>query len=168
MDKFIDYFCQNKVLNSKVMHKVNKLSILFLIIIIFQSFFINQAFSSHLQVNIIVDNSYKGQVIIEGYDRKYLFKSKTAPLFIVKRDFSDINSLINLNSIPHTYIGLFAFIDLDGNKKFSLDFKGDPTEPYGFSLNPKKNYQDIKYEDLVFDTSSIKEILEIFVNEENF
>ena len=128
----------------------------------------NQAQSSHLKVNIFVDNPYNGKVIIEGYDRKYLFESKTAPLFIVKRDFSDINSSINLSTIPHTYIGLFAFIDLDGNKKFSLDFKGDPTEPYGFSLNPKKNYHDIKYEDLVFDTSSIKEILEIFVNEENF
>ena len=168
MDKFIDYFCQNKVLNSKVMHKVNKLSIIFLIIFIFQSFFINKAFSSHLKVNIIVDNSYKGQVIIEGYDRKHLFESKTAPLFIVKRDFSDINSLINLNSIPHTYIGLFAFVDLDGNKKFSLDFKGDPTEPYGFSLNPKKNYQDIKYEDIVFENSLIEEILEISLNIENF
>ena len=138
MEKFIDYFCQNKVLNYKVMHNLDKLSKSFLIIIIFQSFFMNQAQSSHLKVNILVDNSYNGKVIIEGYDRKYLFESKTAPLFIVKRDFSDINSLINLNSIPHTYIGLFAFVDLDGNKKFSLDFKGDPTEPYGFSLNPKK------------------------------
>ena len=150
------------------MHNLNKLSKSFLIIIIFQSFFMNQAQSSHLKVNIFVDNSYNCQVIIEGYDRKHLFESKTAPLFIVKRDFSDINSSINLSSIPHTYIGLFVFIDLDGNNKFSLDFKGDPTEPYGFSLNPKKNYQDIKYEDLVFDTSSIKEILEIFINEENF
>jgi uncharacterized protein (DUF2141 family) len=156
------------VLDSKVMHNLSKLSKFFLIIFVFQSFFINQALSSHLKVNIIVDNSYNGQVIIEGYDRKYLFDSKNAPLFVVNRDFNDLNSPINLSPIPHTYIGLFVFIDLDGNKKFSLDFKGDPTEPYGFSLNPKKNYKNIKYEDLVFDTSLIDEILEISVNIENF
>ena len=156
------------MLNSKVMHNLNKLSKFFIIIFIFQSFFMNQAHSSHLKVNILIDNSYNGKVIIEGYDRKYLFESKTAPLFIVKRDIGNINSSINLSSIPHTYIGLFVFIDLDGNNKFSLDFKGDPTEPYGFSLNPKKNYQDIKYEDIVFDTSLIEEILEISLNIENF
>lgn len=152
------------MLDSKVMHKLNKSSKFFLIIIIFQSFFLNPAFSNHLKVNLVVDNSYNEAVIIEGYDRKYLFENRKAPLFIINRDFEDIKNPISINSIPHTYIGLFAFIDLDGNKKFSLDFKGDPTEPYGFSLNPEKAYKEVKYEDLVFDTALTEKVLEIFIN----
>ena len=35
-------------------------------------------------------------------------------------------------------IGLFVYQDLDDNGVFSKDFKGDPLEPYGFSLNPAK------------------------------
>ena len=150
------------------MHNLNKSSKFFLIIIIFQSFFLNPALSNHLKVNLVVDNSYNGEVIIEGYDRKYLFKNRKTPLFIINRDFVDIKNPININSIPHTYMGLFVFIDLDGNKKFSLDFKGDPTEPYGFSLNPEKDYKDVKYEDSVFDSALMEEVLEIFVNLEDF
>jgi len=82
----------------------------------------------------------------------------------MNKKLDDTNKPINIKSIPHIYIGLFAFIDINGDKKFSLDFKGNPSEPYGFSLNPKKNYQDIRYEDLVFDTSVTKEILEININ----
>ena len=111
-----------------------------------------------------VNKSYQAAIIIEGYDRKYLFESRNAPLFIINKKLDDIDKPISIKSIPHIYIGLFAFIDINGDKKFSLDFKGNPSEPYGFSLNPNKNYQDIRYEDLVFDTSVTKEILEININ----
>ena len=121
-------------------------------------------YADHLKVIFNVNKSYQAEIIIEGYDRKYLFESRNAPLFIINKKLDDTDKPISIKSIPHIYIGLFAFIDINGDKKFSLDFKGNPSEPYGFSLNPKKNYQDIRYEDLVFDTSVTKEILEININ----
>tara|TARA_B110000240_G_scaffold22436_2_gene22781 strand:- start:2079 stop:2549 length:471 start_codon:yes stop_codon:yes gene_type:complete len=152
------------MLDFKVMHKLKNMLKIILIFYIFQSFLINKIYADHLKVIFNVNKSYQAEIIIEGYDRKYLFESRNAPLFIMNKKLDDTDKPINIKSIPHIYIGLFAFIDINGDKKFSLDFKGNPTEPYGFSLNPKKNYQDIRYEDLVFDTSVTKEILEININ----
>ena len=146
------------------MHKLKNMLKIILIFYIFQSFLINKIYADHLKVIFNVNKSYQAEIIIEGYDRKYLFESRNAPLFIINKKLDDTDKPISIKSIPHIYIGLFAFIDINGDKKFSLDFKGNPTEPYGFSLNPKKNYQDIRYEDLVFDTSVTKEILEININ----
>ena len=152
------------MLDFKVMHKLKKMLKIILIFYIFQSFLINKIYADHLKVIFNVNKSYQAEIIIEGYDRKYLFESRNAPLFIINKKLDDTDKPISIKSIPHIYIGLFAFIDINGDKKFSLDFKGNPSEPYGFSLNPKKNYQDIRYEDLVFDTSVTKEILEININ----
>ena len=152
------------MLDFKVMHKLKNMFKIILIFYIFQSFLINKIYADHLKVIFNVNKSYQAEIIIEGYDRKYLFESRNAPLFIMNKKLDDTDKPINIKSIPHIYIGLFAFIDINGDKKFSLDFKGNPSEPYGFSLNPKKNYQDIRYEDLVFDTSVTKEILEININ----
>ena len=152
------------MLDFKVMHKLKNILKIILIFFIFQSFLINKIYADHLKVIFNVKKSYQAEIIIEGYDRKYLFESRNAPLFIINKNLDDTDKLISIKSIPHIYIGLFAFIDINGDKKFSLDFKGNPTEPYGFSLNPKKNYKDIRYEDLVFDISVTKEILEININ----
>lgn len=152
------------MLDFKVMHKLKNMLKIILIFYIFQSFLINKIYADHLKVMFNVNKSYQAEIIIEGYDRKYLFESRNAPLFIINKKLDDTDKPISIKSIPHIYIGLFAFIDVNGDKKFSLDFKGNPSEPYGFSLNPKKNYQDIRYEDLVFDTSVTKEILEININ----
>lgn len=152
------------MLDFKVMHKLKNMLKIILIFYIFQSFLINKIYADHLKVIFNVNKSYQAEIIIEGYDRKYLFESRNAPLFIINKKLDDTDKPISIKSIPHIYIGLFAFIDVNGDKKFSLDFKGNPSEPYGFSLNPKKNYQDIRYEDLVFDTSVTKEILEININ----
>ena len=152
------------MLDFKVMHKLKNMLKIILIFYIFQSFLINKIYADHLKVIFNVNKSYKAEIIIEGYDRKYLFESRNAPLFIINKKLDYTDKPISIKSIPHIYIGLFAFIDINGDKKFSLDFKGNPSEPYGFSLNPKKNYQDIRYEDLVFDTSVTKEILEININ----
>ena len=146
------------------MHKQKNIFKIILIFYIFQSFLINKIYADHLKVIFNVNKSYQAEIIVEGYDRKYLFESRNAPLFIINKKLDDTDKPINIKSIPHIYIGLFAFIDINGDKKFSLDFKGNPTEPYGFSLNPKKNYKDIRYEDLVFDISVTKEILEININ----
>ena len=50
--------------------------------------------------------------------------------------------------------------DTDGNGEFTVDFKGEPLEPYGFSLNPEKNYQETIFEDIAFDMQKF-ELVEI-------
>ena len=99
-------------------------------------------------------------IYVWGYDRKFYFDDKSAPLFMVQEN--DVNNFLNisLKAFPHIVIGLFAFQDTDGNGEFTLDFKGEPLEPYGFSLNPEKNYQETIFEDIAFDMQKF-ELVEI-------
>ena len=104
--------------------------------------------------------SASNPIYVWGYDRKFYFDDKSAPLFMVQEN--DVNSFLNisLKAFPHIVIGLFAFQDTDGNGEFTLDFKGEPLEPYGFSLNPEKNYQEAIFEDIAFDMQKF-ELVEI-------
>ena len=143
------------------MHSFASFSLKLMIFIIFQYFFVTKtSFSSHLEVKVTGFDSATSTIYIWGYDRKFYFDDKLAPLFMVQE--SDVNNFlnINLNAFPHIVIGLFAFQDTDGNGEFTLDFKGEPLEPYGFSLNTDKNYKNTTFEDIAFDMQKF-ELVEI-------
>ena len=130
--------------------------ILFTIFLVF--LFINHAFSDHLTVKVTGFKDASSPVYIWGYDRKFYFDNDSAPLFMVgERDINNFNQ-INLKAFPHLIVGLFAFQDIDQNGIFSKDFKGDPLEPYGFSLNPVQDYQEIVFEDIAFDMNKFEKI----------
>ena len=143
------------------MHSFAASSLKVIIFIIFQCFFvIKTSYSSHLEVKVTGFESATNPIYVWGYDRKFYFDDKSAPLFMVQEN--DVNNFLNisLKAFPHIVIGLFAFQDTDGNGEFTLDFKGEPLEPYGFSLNPEKNYQETIFEDIAFDMQKF-ELVEI-------
>ena len=143
----------------EVMHSFKAISKKILFFVIFQLFlFINPAFSDHLTVKISGFQNAISPIYVLGYDRKFYFEEESAPLFMVGE--TDINNFnrINLKALPHMVIGLFVYQDLDDNGVFSKDFKGDPLEPYGFSLNPAQDYQEIVFEDIAFDMIKFDEI----------
>ena len=120
--------------------------------------FINHAFSDHLTVKVTGFKDASSSIYIWGYDRKFYFDNDSAPLFMVgERDINYFNQ-INLKAFPHLIVGLFVFQDIDQNGIFSKDFKGDPLEPYGFSLNPVQDYQEIVFEDIAFDMNKFEKI----------
>jgi uncharacterized protein (DUF2141 family) len=130
--------------------------IFFTIFLVF--LFINHAFSDHLTVKVTGFKDASNPIYIWGYDRKFYFDNDSAPLFMVgERDINNFNQ-INLKAFPHLIVGLFAFQDIDQNGIFSKDFKGDPLEPYGFSLNPVQDYQEIVFEDIAFDMNKFEKI----------
>ena len=130
--------------------------IFFTIFLVF--LFINHSFSDHLTVKVTGFKDASSPIYIWGYDRKFYFDNDSAPLFMVgERDISNFNQ-INLKAFPHLIVGLFAFQDIDQNGIFSKDFKGDPLEPYGFSLNPVQDYQEIVFEDIAFDMNKFEKI----------
>ena len=112
-----------------------------LFFIIFQVFlFINPLFSDHLVVKVSGFQDATSPIYVWGYDRKFYFDNDSAPLFMVgERDINTFNQ-INLKAFPHLVVGLFVFQDIDQNGVFSKNFKGEPLEPYGFSLNPPQAY----------------------------
>ena len=120
--------------------------------------FINHSFSDHLTVKVTGFKDASSPIYIWGYDRKFYFDNDSAPLFMVgERDVNYFNQ-INLKAFPHLIVGLFVFQDIDQNGIFSKDFKGDPLEPYGFSLNPVQRYQEIVFEDIAFDMNKFEKI----------
>jgi len=130
--------------------------IFFTIFLVF--LFINHSFSDHLTVKVTGFKDASSPIYIWGYDRKFYFDNDSAPLFMVgERDINNFNQ-INLKAFPHLIVGLFAFQDIDQNGIFSKDFKGDPLEPYGFSLNPVQDYQEIIFEDIAFDMNKFEKI----------
>jgi uncharacterized protein (DUF2141 family) len=130
-----------------------------IIIVIFQLFFIsNSLYSDHLTAKVTGFEDATSPIYVWGYDRKFYFEEDSAPLFMVaERDINNFNE-ISLKAFPHIKIGLFAFQDLDKDGKFSKDFKGEPLEPFGFSLNTSSKYQDIVFEDFVFDMEKFVEV----------
>jgi uncharacterized protein (DUF2141 family) len=130
-----------------------------LFFIIFQVFlFINPLFSDHLVVKVSGFQDATSPIYVWGYDRKFYFDNNSAPLFMVgERDINNFNQ-INLKAFPHLVVGLFVFQDIDQNGVFSKDFKGEPLEPYGFSLNPAQDYQEIVFEDIAFDMNKFEKI----------
>ena len=130
--------------------------LLFTIFLIFT--FINHSFCDHLTVKVNGFKDASSPIYIWGYDRKFYFDNDSAPLFMVgERDINNFNQ-INLKAFPHLIVGLFVFQDIDQNGIFSKDFKGDPLEPYGFSLNPVQDYQEIVFEDIAFDMNKFEKI----------
>lgn len=143
----------------QVMHSneaILKKSIFF---VIFQLFlFINPSFSDHLTVKMSGFKDATSPIYVWGYDRKFYFEEASAPLFIVgEKNINNFNQ-INLKAFPHIIIGLFAFQDIDGDGEFSKDFKGEPLEPYGFSLNPDLDFQNVVFEDIAFDMNKFDDI----------
>ena len=141
------------------MHSFKAISKKILFFVIFQLFlFISPSFSDHLTVKVSGFQNATSPIYVWGYDRKFYFEEESAPLFMVgERDINNFNR-INLKAFPHMVIGLFVYQDLDDNGVFSKDFKGDPLEPYGFSLNPAQDYQEIVFEDIAFDMNKFDEI----------
>ena len=141
------------------MHSFTSIYLKMIIIVIFQLFFIsNSSYSDHLTAKVTGFEDATSPIYIWGYDRKFYFEEGSAPLFMVaERDINNFNK-ISLKAFPHIKIGLFAFQDLDKDGKFSKDFKGEPLEPFGFSLNVSSKYQDIVFEDFVFDMEKFTEV----------
>ncbi len=131
----------------------------FIFYVIFQAFFvINLSYSDHLTAKVTGFVDAKSPLHVLGYDRKYFFEKNSAPLFIViEPDINKFNK-INLKAFPHINIGLFVFQDTDGDGQFTTNFKGQPLEPFGFSLNPDFKFEDVVFENIVFDMTKFNQV----------
>ena len=158
------------MLDSKVMHKVKMYIKFSIIFVIFQCFLYKSANSEHIKLEVIIDgkeNFSESKLIVEGYDKQLLFKGKNIPLTRQELSIKKIGKFIDIITFSHNYMGFFVYIDLNNDRKFNLDFKNDPIEPYGYSLNPKKEYKRVRYEDIVIDMNLIQEPLKIKISSIN-
>ncbi len=147
------------MLDCKVIHMLKIVFNFFLIIFIFQCFLFKTIFANHLNISFSDNIKFDKPIIIEAFDRKLYFEEKKLPLFTIKNFLTENIRTISLDAFPHTYIGLLAFQDINEDGELTLNYKGDPMEPYGFSLNPSRQFKEVKFEDIVFDMSNSENFL---------
>ena len=131
----------------------------FIFYVIFQAFFvINLSYSDHLTAKVTGFVDATSPIHVLGYDRKYFFEKNASALFnVIEADINKFNK-IKLKAFPHINIGLFVFQDTDGNGQFTTNFKGQPLEPFGFSLNPNYKFKDVVFENIVFDMTKFTQV----------
>lgn len=64
---------------------------------------------------------------------------------------------------PGTY-GIAVYLDENGNEKLDTNVFGAPTEPFGFSMNPKLGFSAPKFEAFKFDFDGTDAALDIKLN----
>ncbi len=83
------------------------------------------------------------------------FQRKKIPL-VAKQSTS-----IVFDQVPFGRYAIAVFQDVNNNGKFDKNLWGIPTEPYGFSMNPKAKWKKPSYEESSFQINQFSHTLEI-------
>ena len=146
---------------------VSKTFNFFLLIFFVLLFLVNFNLNAHhLKIEIRGYDPLKndGHLVILGYEFKELFKSEENFLFRYQVPINSFNGNIHLIGVEDKNVGILVFQDTDQNLNISRDFQGTIIEKYGFSLNPKKEFIQVEYEDVVFNMNSIEEDKPLIIN----
>lgn len=60
---------------------------------------------------------------------------------------------LRLEDLPHGKYAISVFQDLNENGKLDTNFLGIPTEPYGYSQNPRPRFRAATFEEAAFEYS---------------
>ena len=61
-------------------------------------------------------------------------------------------------SVPAGTYAIRIFLDLNNNQKLNTNFFGKPTEPFGFSNNPKVHFKTPPFSKISFSIEGLREI----------
>ena len=74
------------------------------------------------------------------------------------------NAPIQISGIPFGEYAVAVFQDLNDNNKLDRNLWGIPTEPYGFSKNPKAKWQKPSFKDAAFTLNANQVNLDIKIS----
>jgi len=63
------------------------------------------------------------------------------------------HNTLQLAELPHGKYAVSVFQDLNNNGKLDTNFLGIPTEPYGYSQNPRPRFRAATFEEAAFEYS---------------
>lgn len=63
------------------------------------------------------------------------------------------DNILQLDNLPHGKYAVSVFQDLNQNGKLDTNFLGIPTEPYGYSQNPRPRFRAATFEEAAFEYS---------------
>mgnify|MGYP000990945233 CR=1 FL=1 len=92
--------------------------------------------AADVTVNFAGVNTLSGQLYLAVYASEEDMKSRKAiQSQIITVHNADQKAV--LADLPSGHYGVMVFQDLDGNRDLNTNLIGIPTEPYGFSTNPR-------------------------------
>lgn len=105
---------------------------------IFLWLFINTATPESGNINVTIEGITRdrGTMVIALFDSREDFNERPVKYF--KEPVQGQKSItVIFTGIPYKQYAISVYHDLDDNDKLNKNFLGIPTEPYGFSNNPK-------------------------------
>ncbi len=105
--------------------------------------------AADVTVNFAGVNTLSGQLYLAVYASEEDMKSRKAiQSQIITVHNADQKAV--LADLPSGHYGVMVFQDLDGNRDLNTNLIGIPTEPYGFSTNPRvmgpPSFSDIQFD----------------------
>lgn len=122
----------------------------------------NQLNSETLRIQISNIEKVKGHILIAIYDQEGGFPEAGGALKgkTIKVDHQP-NMQVEINDLSYGQYAIAVFHDLNNNQKLDKNFLGIPTEPYGFSNNPKVKWSAPTFQDAHFEFSPQQTTLKI-------
>lgn len=105
--------------------------------------------AADVTVNFAGLNTLSGELYLAVYASEENMKSRKAIQSQIIRVHNAAQKAV-LADLPSGHYGVMVFQDLDGNRDLNTNLIGIPTEPYGFSNNPRvmgpPSFSDIKFD----------------------
>ena len=112
-----------------------------------------------LEIQLITQSDKQGKLYIALFDAPDNFPNEGAHFLL--EEVLEKEKYFSFESLPFGKYALAIFQDLNENGKLDKNLWGIPTEPYGFSNNPKAKWKKPTYEEAAFPINQQLQKIEI-------
>ena len=93
--------------------------------------------------------STKGNLRVAVYDSAAGYEARKRAAAAIQ-PAAGANTQVVIKGLPPATYGIAVFLDTDGDEKLARNLFGAPTEPFGFSKNPKIGFSAPKFDEFAF------------------
>lgn len=99
--------------------------------------------------------SGQGKIHVAVYDREEAFTRSLTPYRkLVEQAPEQPTLLLQLNDLPYGRYAIAVYHDVNDNGDLDKNLMGIPTEPYGFSHNPRAKWSAPRFAEMVFEVQA--------------
>ena len=112
--------------------------------------------AGEISVSISNVTSTDGEMVFGVFDSEAAYKDQTNPKYSGRTNVSDKQNGFIITDVPTGDYTVVIYQDKNKDGKLNQGMFGRPTEPYGFSRNPRITFSAPKYKDVVFKVAADK------------
>ena len=123
-----------------------------------------QAQDAALKVHVKNLHQTKGDLYFAIYKEEKGFRNPEKAYLRKVVPIKDKNPIVGFENLPSGSYAIAIFQDLNGNGKIDLNWAGIPTEPYGFSNNPKIMFGPPSFSETALSLSGTGKEIEVLLH----